>query len=845
MSETVERAITHLELAPEQLRRQLDPERLPFRTTAEVEPLEGTIGQPRALSALEFGLEIPTDGYNLYVAGRPGSGRESTVRRYLERYARQRPTPSDWVYVHNFKDPEQPVAIALPAGQGAQLARDMDEFVRAAQQAIPRAFESEEYDRRRREILEMLERQREELWSAVQEFAQQRGFALQATPAGVISVPLVQGRPIAPEAFELLPEPVREDLERKSQEIQERIGDTLREVRRLEKQTAERLRQLDREVALFAVGSLFDDLRERYANLPGVLAYLEEVREDLPDHLHDFFPPQVVNVPAPIAQLQVLQQQEHLARYRVNVLVDNSKREGAPVIFERNPTYYNLLGRIDYRAAFGAMVTDFSQIRPGALHRANGGFLVLNLSDVLRNPFSWDGLKRVLLTREIVIDNLGAQLLSPVPTAALRPQPITLDVKVVLIGTPLLYYLISALDEDFKELFRVRADFSPDMDWDEQHALDYAAFISRCVRDSGLRHFDRGAVARVIEYGARIVEHQRKLSLQLLEIGNLVAEASYWAGKANRDVVIAEDVEHAIEQKEYRSNLVEERIRELIAEGTLQIQTEGKRVGQINGLSYIQLGDYAFGRPTRVTARASLGRGALISIEREIALSGPIHSKGFLILSNYLAGAYAQDFPLSVSASITFEQAYEEVEGDSASSTELYALLSALSGLELKQGIAVTGSVNQHGEIQAVGGVNEKIEGFYAVCKVKGLTGEQGVIIPAANVQHLMLKDEVVEAVRQGRFHIWAVHTVDEGIEILTGVPAGQRGPDGQYPEGTVHRLVSDRLRAYAERLRDFGARKDERDGHTQPADGQQGDAGCESSDQGRGALQEDQPRLR
>uniref|UniRef100_A0A831T8Y0 endopeptidase La n=2 Tax=Thermorudis TaxID=1649508 RepID=A0A831T8Y0_9BACT len=813
MSELTRAAAARLALAPEQLRRRLEPARLPFETTADIEPLEATIGQPRALSALEFGLEIPTEGYNLYVAGRPGSGRESTVRRYLERYARQRPIPPDWVYVHNFKDPEQPVAIALPAGRGIQFARDMDEFVRAAQQAIPRAFESDEYDRRRREIVDRLERQRGELWTAAQEFAQQRGFALEATPAGVVSVPVVQGRPITPDAFEVLPAPVREDLERRNQEIQARIADTLREVRRLEKQAAERLRQLDREVALFAVGSLFDDLRERYADQPAVLAYLEEVREDLPDHLHDFFPPQAVNVPPPIAQLQALQQQEHLARYRVNVLVDNSTLDGAPVIFERNPSYYNLLGRIDYRAAFGAMVTDFSQIRPGALHRANGGFLVLNISDVLRNPFAWEGLKRALLSQQIVIENLGAQLLSPVPTAALRPQPIPLDVKVVLIGTPLLYYLMSALDEDFEELFRVRADFAPDMDWNEEHALDYAAFISRCVRDGGLRHFDRGAVARVIEYGARIVEHQRKLSLQLLEISNLVAEASYWAGKANRELVTAEDVDRAIEQKEYRSNLVEERIRELIAEGTLQIETEGVRIGQINGLSYIQLGDYAFGRPTRVTARVSLGRGAVVSIEREIALSGPIHSKGFLILSNYLAGTYAQDFPLSISASITFEQAYEEVEGDSASSTELYALLSALSGLELKQGIAVTGSVNQHGEIQAVGGVNEKIEGFYAVCKVKGLTGEQGVIIPAANAQHLMLKDEVVEAVREGRFHVWAVRTVDEGIEILTGVPAGQRGPDGQYPEGTVHRLVSDRLRAYAERLRDFGGRRDERDG--------------------------------
>lgn len=835
MSDALAERIAAWRVPVERLRRRLDPATLPFQTTTEVEPIAGTVGQPRALESLEFGLEIATHGYNIYVAGRPGSGRESTVLRLVSQIAARRPTPPDWVYVHNFEDPERPIALSLPAGRGAQLAHDMDEFVRAAQQAIPRAFESEEYDRRRRAIIDRLNQERERLWEGVQQFAQQLGFAVELTPAGVVSVPVVQGRPLAPEEFERLPEPVRAELERRNQAIQDRVADALREVRRLERETAERLRQLDREVALFAIGGLFEELRERYQDVPQVLAFLEQVREDIPDHLHDFFPPQVPGIPTPIAQLQALQQQEHLARYRVNVLVDNSKTEGAPVIFERNPSYYNLVGRIDYRATFGAMVTDFSQIRAGALHRANGGFLVVHAMELLSNPFSWEALKRALLTRQIVIENLGQQY-AVLPTATLRPDPIPLDVKVVLLGTPLLYYLLAAYDEDFRELFRVRADFAPDMDWNEDHVRGYAAFISRVIRENGLRHFDRAAVARVIEYGARQVEHQRKLSAQLLEIGNLVAEASYWAGKAGRDIVTAEDVETAIRKKRYRSDLIAERIRELIAEGTLRIETRGARVGQINGLAVIELGDFAFGKPSRVTARVSLGRGNLVSIEREIALSGPIHSKGFLILSNYLTGTYAQDFPLAVSASITFEQAYEEIEGDSASSTELYALLSALSGVPIKQGIAVTGSVNQYGEVQAIGGVNEKIEGFFAVCKVQGLTGEQGVIIPAANVQHLMLDDEVIQAVAEGKFHIWAVETIDQGIEILTGVPAGERQPDGSYPEGTVHRLVLDRLRQYAERMRDFGRREEREPGREQaeaadPVSGERDGTGAEEGD--------------
>ena len=655
------------------------------------------------------------------------------------------------------------------------------------------------------------------------------------TPTSIVTVPISHGRPLSDEEFQRLPAKDQQELEQRSDALRERITNTLRQVRQIQKEATERVRQLDRDVALFAVGPHLDDLREAYSDQPEVLTYLEQVQRDLPEHLDDFRSgdgerQQQIS----LSRLLGLQREEHLARYRVNVFVDNNGLTGAPVIVERNPTYYNLTGRIDYRATLGAMVTDFRQIKPGALQRANGGFLVLQVLDVLAAPFAWDALKRALICGEVTIENLGEQY-SALPTERLRPEPIPLNVKVILLGPPEVYYLLYQLDLDFQELFKVKADFAPNIDWNEEHLGNYVAFISWRVREEGLRHFDRGAVAGVIEYGARLREDQRKLSSRLRDIADVVSEANYWAGKAGHDLVQAADVKQAIAKQRYRSNLIEERIKEMIDNGTIMIDTVGAREAQVNGVAIIDMGGYPFGKPSRITARVSPGRGSVQSIEREIELSGPIHSKGFLILSGYLTGQYSQQYPLSIRATITFEQSYDEVEGDSASSTELYALLSALAGLPLHQGIAVTGSVNQHGEIQAVGGVTAKIEGFFAVCKAKGLTGEQGIIIPAVNVPNLMLDEEVIEAVRAGQFHIWAVRTIDEGIELLTDCPAGQRGPDGQYPEGTVHRLVEDRVREYAERLRAFTA------DHRTEADGDHG-ATDPSSGRGRDSLEKDSP---
>jgi lon-related putative ATP-dependent protease len=787
-----------LELRPEQLRRRLDPGRLPFESTAEVAPLVGTVGQPRALDALEYGLAVETRGFNLFVSGLPGSGRLTTVLDYLRALAAAKPAPVDWIYVNDFGNADRPNAIPLPASRGAEFAQAMDEFVEVARREIPRAFESEEYDRRQREIVAEIAQERESQEQELTRFAGERGIALTTTLAGVASVPLVDGKPVTREHFERLPDEQRAAIAKATGEVEERAAGYIHQVHQLEKEATRRVRELEQEVALFATDPLFHELEERFGEHPEVRAYLEDVKKDVLANLGDFRDGEETPL-----QLALAPHRKDFARYSVNVLVDNGGVEGAPIVVERNPTYYNLLGRVEYRASFGAMVTDFREIKPGALHRANGGFLVLDALDVLRHPFAWDALKRALRSGEIRIEGLGEEF-STVPIATLRPEPIPLDLKVVLLGSPYVYNVLYQLDEDFRELFKVRADFSPELDWTAEHQRNYAAFVSRWVRENGLRHFDRGAVARLIEHGARLRESQKKLSARLLEISDLVSEASFWAGKQGHPLATADDVELAIRKKDYRSSLLEERVRELIREGTVVIETDGDRVGQVNGIAILDQGDYSFGRPSRVSARVSLGRGGIESIEREIELSGPIHSKGFMILSGYLAATYAQDWPLAVSATLTFEQSYDEIEGDSASSTELYALLSALSGLPLRQGVAVTGSVDQHGNVQAVGGVTRKIEGFFATCKAKGLTGSQGVIVPAANIRNLMLDEEVVEAVRSGCFHVWAVRTIDEGIELLTGRRAGRRRRDGSYPPESVHGLVEARLADYALRLREF-----------------------------------------
>jgi lon-related putative ATP-dependent protease len=806
-------APTHRPLEPEQLRWICDPAQLAFETTEELQPLDGTIGQDRAVRALTFGLEMRGDGFNLFVAGPRGTGRSSTVDAYVRRLAEAQPAPDDWCYVHNFKDATCPTALKLPSGRAAVLAQDMRTLMDAVRRDLRRVFESREYRQQQQETYKTVADTRDRLIGELGERAQQHGLALSMTPAGPMVVPLSEGRPMSQEELLQLPDQERERLNQQGEELARALREIGEQVRQLERDTHQRVIEQDAQVAHSTIEPLVRELEAKYSDQASVQEYLSQVQEDLIAQAEEIHRVAVANaeadrgasqaMPPGLAQLQQQREEAIFQRYRVAVLVDNGDTRGAPVVVESNPTYYNLLGRMEYRSELGSMVTDFSMIKAGALHRANGGYLVLHATDVLTSPGAWDVLKRSLKTGLIRIENIGEQF-TAIPAATLRPAPIPLDVKVVLIGPPNVYYLLQFQDEDFSKLFRVRADFDTEISLTDEHLARYAAFVAGQVREGGLRHFHRGAVAKIAEYGARLDDHQAKLSARFQQIADVVAEASFWAAKTGSQLVMAEHVAQAIDEKTYRSNLMEDKIRELINDGTLLIDVTGKCQGQVNGLSVLDLGDYSFGRPMRITAQTALGADGFTNLDRETRLSGRIHSKGFLILTSFLQSRYAQDKPLAISGRITFEQSYGEVEGDSASSTEVYALLSALSGLPLRQGIAVTGSVNQRGEVQSVGGVTRKIEGFYDVCRLQGLTGEQGVLIPPANVKNLMLREDVVEAVRQGRFHIWAVASVDEGMEILTGVKAGAQR-DGRWEPGTVNERADNRLRDYAERLKGFG----------------------------------------
>ena len=802
-------AITHQELSADQLRHYCDPAALSFSSTEELQPLEGTVGQDRGVSAVKFGFDIKTCGFNMYVSGPTGTGRNSTVKAFVAEQAKSEPVPNDLCYVHNFKDADSPNAIILPPGMGCSLVKDMDNLVEHAKGEIPQAFDSENYEKRKNDLLNQVQEQRTQALSELQKQAEKTGFAIEMTQIGIATIPLDQhGKPLLREDFDKLPVSQKSRFEEGSRKLQESIQLVLTKARKLEKEAAETITRLDREVGLFAIGHLLDELRQKYADYPEVITFLQQVRDNMMDNLDDFKAGE--RPKAAIPGLEGLIPEPSFDRYTVNLMVDNENQQGAPVVFENNPTYYNLIGRVDFKARLGALTTDFTMIKPGALHKANGGYLILQAMDVLTNPLSWDALKKTIRSGEVRIENI-AEHYGLIPTSTLKPEPIPIDVKVVIVGNPFIYHVLYAFDEDFRKLFKVKADFDTEMPRTDEHIEKYAQFIAGRVEEDKLKPFDRSGVAKVVEYGSRLIQDKEKLSTRFIEIADIVSEASYWASRNGNDRVMSEDVQKAIDEKIYRSNLIEQKIQELIEEGVIMIDTEGEKVGQVNALSVYSIGDYMFGRPSRITARTHIGKGGVTAIDRETKMSGPIHDKGVLILSGYLASKYAQDKPLPLGASLAFEQLYEGVEGDSASSTELYALLSSLSDLPINQQIAVTGSVNQKGEIQPIGGAIQKIEGFYEVCKAKGLTGSQGVIIPHQNVRHLMLKEEVVQAIRDGQFHIWPVVTIDDGIEILTGVPAGEKDADGRYPEDSVHGRANARLEEYARILKEFSAPEEEK----------------------------------
>ncbi len=803
-------AIKEYEVSADKLRWQCDPVMFDFDCTKDLAPLREFVGQDRAIRAIEFGLSMAQDGYNIYVAGLTGTGKTSAVKSQIDKLLEEKQAsqvvkaPEDWCYIHNFTAPERPHILNLPKGIGKVFKEQMNNLLQKIKEELAKTFSSDEYKAERESIVESSRAEQKKLFEAVSEEAQREGFRFQVTSMGPALVPMSDGKPLSQDEYAALDESVRSQLEKKQAELLKKIQSTYEKAKELEREAAEKLQNADKAVADFTIARLFDTLMQEYRDSEKIVRYLTDLKTYTMDNLDVFKekeePTQFVfGMPASY----VMRGRDPFLPFQVNVFVDNSITNGPPVIVEPNPNYANLFGKVERRFFFGGYLSDHTMLKPGALHLANGGYLLLSAIDVVTNPTVWPALKRAIKTKEVRIEDPMEQF-GLIISQGSRPEPMPVNVKVVLIGDSLLYQLLSMYDEDFWETFRVKADFDFQIDRTKENMMAFAAFIAGCCEDCELRHFDPTGVAKVVEYASRVVADQEKLSSRFAWIVELVQEAEYWARKEDASLVADRHVEKAVEERRFRHNLPDERIRELINDGTIMIDVDGLVIGQVNGLSVYSLGDVVFGKPSRITCKTFLGRGGVINIERESQLSGRIHDKGVLILSGYMGWKYAQEHPLSLSASLCFEQSYEGVEGDSAASAELYALLSSLSDVPIRQNIAVTGSVNQKGEIQPIGGVNQKIEGFFQTCKAKGLSGEQGVIIPKQNLKSLMLRQEVVDAVKQGRFHVYAVSNVDEGIEILTGIEAGEKREDGTYPETSINYKVENKLKEMAANLKQF-----------------------------------------
>ncbi|MFX1485827.1 MAG: Lon protease family protein [Promethearchaeota archaeon] len=790
------------ELPVENLRKVFRPEGFECETTKDLPPLEGIVGQERAVRALRFGLDIKEPGFNVYMAGESGTGRMTVLKDFLGEIAKKKKIPDDWCYVNNFKSPYEPEAVKLPAGKGKEFKKDMANLINDIRRLLPEAFRSDDYTAKREATVRAIEEEREELITRVNKRVQEEGFSLRSSPIGLVMIPMVEGKPLSEEEFVALSPERKEEIEKRRTKLDTELRVVLRQIRDLGKKIGQELEKVNHEVALFVIGPLIADLKEKYEGLSGCLNYIDNVKDDILENAPQFIKERGPKAPGISAQLPWTMEVP-FRKYEVNLTVDNSDLQGAPVVLETNPTHQNLFGKIEKEARFGVLTTDFTMIRPGSLHRANGGYLVLPVEELLRNIFTWDGLKMAIKNKEVSVEELGERL-GFITTKSLRPAPIPLDAKVILVGKTEYYHILYILDRDFKELFKVKAEFDTTMDRTKENIDKFASFICTFCRKENLKHHEATAVAKLIEYSSRLADHQEKLSTKFSEIADIIREANFYATQESAEYITGNHVRKAIEEKIHRSRLLQEKIQEMIKQGFLLIDIEGEKVGQVNGLSVMSLGDFSFGRPSRVTSSVGMGREGIIDIEREAMLGGSIHTKGVMILGGYLTEKYAKDKPLSLSTRLVFEQSYSGVEGDSASSTELYAILSELSGLPIKQYIAVTGSVNQKGEVQAIGGVNQKIEGFFEVCKIKGLTGKQGVMIPQSNVQNLMLKEEVLEAVKEGKFHVYAVSSIDEGVEVLTGVRAGKRKPDDEFEEGTVNFAVDKRLREMAEKIKEY-----------------------------------------
>ncbi|HEY0665230.1 MAG TPA: AAA family ATPase [Gallionella sp.] len=776
-------------LPPQQLHHPCDTAQFGFDTTAELEDLTEIIGQMRAMDAVRFGTGIRHDGYNLFVHGPSGLGKRSMVRQFLATRAVHEGEPDDWCYLNNFAMPHKPQALRLPPGRGPDLSQRMDQLVDYLRSAIPALFEGDEYHAKATAVHDEFAKRQEQVFKELSDDAEKQEIVLLRTPEGFAFAPTRNHEVIPPDEYEKLSDEEKKRVEEAIAGLQERLEKIMRQMPQWRRERHERIKQINRETTLSAVEHSMDELRQAYADQPEVLKYLDLVLQDIVDNVDDFRKQESSSTVGGMTFVT----HQNFNRYKVNVLVTNGKKAGAPIVSEDNPNYSNLVGRVEHVSQLGALVTDFTLIKSGALHRANGGYLLLDITKVLTQPFAWEGLKRALQSREIHIESLG-QIYSLISTVSLEPEPIPLNAKIILFGDRLFYYLLQAYDPEFGELFKVAADFEEHIPRTADTQMLYARLIATVTRKESLLPFDRSAVARVVERGARLVDDAEKLSTHMSSVADLLREADYWAREAGRKVVIADDVQRSIDTQIKRQDRLRDRMHEAILRDTLMISTHGEVTGQINGLSVLLLGNFAFAQPTRITATTRLGDGEMVNIEREVKLSGAIHSKGVMILSSFLAARYAKNQPLSFSASLVFEQSYGMVDGDSASMAELCVLLSNLADAPIRQSLAITGSVNQFGQSQAIGAVNEKIEGFFDICAARGLSGDQGVLIPAANVKHLMLRRDIVAAAEAGRFRIYAIESVDQAISILTGLPAGEANAKGIYPPGSINHRVAARL---------------------------------------------------
>ena len=786
------------ELTYKDLKKECDPAFFKFKTTRELDPYDGVIGQSRAIKAMEFGLNIDIKGYNIFIEGPTGIGKTIYARNKLSEIAKTKPVPDDWCYVYNFSNSNEPMAINLPAGLGREFTNDMNQFIETIKNEIKSAFNNQDFEKEKDAIQKDVEEKKIKLIDKLNKDAAKQGFEIKNTSSGIYFLPMINGKTLSEDEFNALDEKTKQDFEARSVAIQQETIETMKKIKEIEGKATDKMNSWQNNIALFAVTIQVNELRNKYKKFTKIQTFLKEVQKDILTNLNDFIEDEKPsNLPA---QMQMAKNANGKPwdKYKVNLFVDNSELKGAPVILDSNPSFYNLFGKLEYENSFGMMKTDFTLIKPGLIHKANGGYLVLQVKDLLTNPILWDSFKRVLRTKLIYVDTLKDYQLNTVAIASVKPEPIPVNIKVVLVGPSNIYYHLLEADEDFRKLFKVKVEFDEEAPRTDSNMFKIAQFIHNFCEKEKAPHFNAGAVAKVIEYCSRMVENQAKLSTQLNDITELLGEACTWAKMEKAKVVTADYVKKAISERIERINKYDQRLVEMIQNGTIMIDTDGQKVGQINGLSVMHIGDYSFGKPAKITANTYVGKSGIVNIEREVELSGTSHSKGVMILSAYIGEKFAQEKPLSLSASLCFEQMYNGVDGDSASSTELYALLSSLSELPIKQSIAVTGSVNQKGEIQPIGGVTDKIEGFFTICKLRGLTGDQGILMPYQNIKNLNLNDEVIKAVKDGTFHIYAIKTVDEGIELLTGVPAGKKNKNGEYTVGTVNYLVNEKLKKYA-----------------------------------------------